>query len=450
MFRSLAVRNFRLFVVGQLFSVTGTWTMFVAQDWLVLSLSGDSGTQLAVVTTLQFLPVLLLTLHGGTLADARNRRRLLLAANATAAALSALVYGAAVAAQPRLWQIYVFAAAIGVVNAVEGPARLAFVGEMVGPDLLPNASALSGAYFNVARVGGPALAGLLIGRFGPVPVFALNAVSYAATVTSLLLMRESELHRPPGPRPRRTGGVRDGLAHVRGRRDLLLPLTLLACVCLFGFNFQLALPLLAKTEFGVGAESFGLLTSAVAAGSLAAALVTTARTGRPRAGVVIGAATAFGLCETGAGLTPTFASTLPALAAVGFTATYFAQATNHHVQLGTDRRYRGRVIALYLLILQGAAPLGSLPLSRLIELLGPRAALWTGGTLSLTAAVTALCLHRAGTRRTRSSTEKAERPRPDSNLWPLSIAGDGDGDGRTFTALPRPDPMGGQEEPTAR
>lgn len=391
-FRSLAVRNFRLFVVGQLFSVTGTWMMLVAQDWLVLSLSGDSATQLGLVTSLQFVPVLLLTLHGGTLADRWDRRRLLGVANGIAGLLAALIFLVAVGPGLRLWHIYVFATALGIVTAVEAPTRMALVGEMVGAELLPNASALSGAYFNVARMVGPALAGLFIGRFGAASVFLLNAISYGATVVSLLLMRASDMcaargrtHRRPRDR-----GVRAGLRHVLHRSDLLLPLVLLAIVGTFGFTFQLTLPLLAKAEFGTSPASFGLLTSALAAGSLGAAFVTTARVRRPTAGVVIGASVLFGLCEIASGLAPTFALTLVALTATGFGAGYFAQATNHRVQLGSDPGYRGRVLALYVVIFQGSTPLGAYPLGRLVEAEGARAGLLAGGLITVTAAAVAL------------------------------------------------------------
>ncbi|WP_256979429.1 MFS transporter [Streptomyces sp. NRRL B-24085] len=391
-FRSLAVRNFRLFVIGQVFSVTGTWMMLVAQDWLVLSLSGDSATQLGIVTGLQFAPVLLLTLHGGTLADRWDRRRLLAVANGIAALLAALVFLVAVGPGLRLWHLYVFATALGMVTAVEAPTRMALVGELVGAELLPNASALSGAYFNVARMVGPALAGLLIGRLGAASVFLLNAVSYGATVASVALMREHErcsVH-PRSDRHRRSSGVTAGLRHVLGRSDLLLPLALLAVVGSFGFNFQLTLPVLAKAEFGTGPASFGLLTSALAAGSLGAALVTTARVRRPTAGVVIGASALFGLCETASGLAPTFALTLVALAATGFGAGYFAQATNHRVQLGSDPRYRGRVLALYVVIFQGSTPLGALPLGPLVEAEGARSGLLAGGLVTLAASAAAL------------------------------------------------------------
>ncbi|WP_328298730.1 MFS transporter [Streptomyces sp. NBC_00435] len=379
--RSLSVRNFRCFTIGQVLSVTCGWMMFVAQDWLVLSMSGDSAQTLGVITALQFAPVLLLTLYAGRLADRYDKRRLLVLANVAAGALALLLGLLLLSGAERLWHIYVFAFALGTVSAVETPARMSFVSEMVGPDLLPNASAMSAAYFNVARIVGPALAGVAIGRFGVVSVVLLNSVSYLATVSALLLMRPQELLRDGI----RTHGakVTDGLRHLRSRPDLVLPLILVACVGLLGFNFQLALPLLAKTVFHTGSASFGMLTTALAAGSLAAAFATTARSGRPSQRLVLGAAIGFAAVETAAGLASGYTVALVLLAGTGFGSVYFAQAANHRIQLGTDPQYRGRVMALYSLIFQGSTPVGALASGWLAERWGVRVVLWGGGLASL-------------------------------------------------------------------
>ncbi|MGW7312170.1 MFS transporter [Streptomyces sp. NPDC054854] len=395
-FEALSVRNFRLFAGGQLLSVTCTWMMIVAQDWLVLSLSGDSGTALGLVTALQFTPVLLLTLMGGRLADRYDKRVLLICANAASGVLSLLFALAVLLPGAELWHVYLFALGLGTVNAVEVPTRLSFISEMVGAELLPNASALSAAYFNAARVVGPALAGLLISGLGTGPVIALNAVSYLATVLSLLAMRPGELQRGGAPR-RGATRVADGLAYVRGRPDLLLPMALVGVVGMFGFNFQLTLPLLAKTVFHADPRAFGLLASALAAGSLLAAFVTTARRGRPTATLVVASAIAFGLLETLTGLAPTFATALVLLAATGFASMTFAQATNHRIQLGSDPRFRGRVMALYALIMQGTTPVGALLLGWLAEHWGARSGLYVGGLVSLAAALAVLFVQLRGT-----------------------------------------------------
>ncbi|MER5208672.1 MFS transporter [Streptomyces sp. NPDC002825] len=392
-FRSLAVRNFRLFAAGQVVSVAGTWMMVVAQDWLVLALTGDSGTALGTVTALQFAPLLLLTLYGGRLADRYDKRRLLIIANVVSGVLALLLSLLVLAGEVRLWHIFLFAFGLGVVNAVEVPTRMSFVSELVGGELLPNASALSAAYFNTARVVGPALAGLLITGFGTGQVMLLNAASYLATVVALRMMRPGELHR--GVRKDSRPRVVDGLRYVRSRPDLMLPMALIAVIGLFGMNFQLTLPLIAKTVFHSDSTSFGLLTTAFAAGSLLAAFAATARRGRPSSGTVIGSALAFGLLETLTGWAPTYTVAAVLLAATGFATIYFAQAANHRIQLGSDPQYRGRVLALYTLIFQGSTPIGALLVGRLTEQLGARSGLYAGGLVSLAAAAVALAVERA-------------------------------------------------------
>ncbi|MEU0203953.1 MULTISPECIES: MFS transporter [unclassified Streptomyces] len=408
-FRSLSVRNFRLFAAGQVLSVSGTWMMVVAQDWLVLSLTGDSGTALGAVTAAQFAPMLLLTLYGGRLADRYDKRRLLMGCNLVsggcAIALTALDAGGTV----RLWHVFLFALCLGTVNAVEVPTRMSFVSEMVGPDLLPNASALSALYFNVARVAGPAFAGLIIAAAGTGAVMALNAVSYLAVVAGLWKMRTSELLPVT-----RDGSARvtDGLRHLASRPDLMVPMALVLFVGLFGLNFQLTLPLLAKTVFHADAASFGLLTTAFAAGSLLAALATTARRGRPSARTVTGAALGFGVLETVAGWAPTYLTAAVLLAGTGFASLYFAQAANHRIQLGSDPRFRGRVLAVYTLILQGSTPLGALLIGWISAHLGARSGLYAGGLLSLAATLGVLLADR--TRARLRATRPTPRPQKES------------------------------------
>lgn len=332
--------------------------------------------------------MLLLTLYGGRLADRYDKRQLLAVANLAAGALALVLSLLVFAHEIRLWQVYALALGLGIVNAVEVPTRLSFVGELVGPELLPNASALSAAYFSVARVVGPALAGVLVTAVGTGWVMLANALSYPLTVLALRLMRPEEIRRAPRgqARPR----VSDGLRYVAGRPDLVLPLALVAVVGLVGLNFQLTLPLLAKTVFHADAAAFGLLSSAFAAGSLLAALAGTGRRHRPSGRLVIGSALAFGALESLAGWAPSFGVAMGLLVLVGFAAIHFAQAANHRVQLGGDPHYRGRVMALYTLILQGSTPLGSLLVGWLSGHWGARSGLVLGGLGSVLAAACAL------------------------------------------------------------
>ncbi|MFF9817555.1 MFS transporter [Streptomyces sp. NPDC014006] len=394
-FRALRTRNFRLFAAGQIVSVAGTWMMVVAQDWLVLGLTGDSAVALGTVTALQFTPMLF-TLYGGRLADSRDKRTLLTVANLVSAVLalvlSLMVFADAVA----LWHIHLFALGVGLVNAVEVPARLAFISELVAPSAVPNASAMSAAYFNVARVLGPALAGLLLTAFGTGWVMLANALSYLAAVAGLRLMRPAELLR--APREEGRARVVDGLRYTLGRPDLAVPMALVAVIGLVGLNFQLTLPLLAKTVFHTGASSFALLTTVFAAGSLLGALATSGRSGRPSARLVTGAAIGFGLLEAAVGWAPAPSAAVVLLFLTGLATIYFAQAANHRIQLGSDPRYRGRVLALYTLVMQGSTPLGALGVGWLSERWGARAGFVVGGVLSLTAGLVALAVDREGRR----------------------------------------------------
>ncbi|MFF6773359.1 MFS transporter [Streptomyces sp. NPDC012637] len=390
-FRSLAVRNFRLFVAGQIVSVAGTWMTVVAQDWLVLSLTDDSATALGTVTALQFTPMLLLTLYGGRLADRHDKRRLLVGCNLASALCALALLVLVVRGAVTVWQIGLLAFCLGVVNSVEVPTRMSFVGEMVGPELLPNASALSGAYFSLARVLGPALAGLLIAGWGTGPVIALNAASYLATVAALRAMRPGELLRAVPPAGR--GRIRDGLRHARDRPDVLHCLVLVGLLGVVGFNFQLTVPLLAKTVFHADATSFGLLSTAFAGGALLGALAGTARRERPSARTVTTAALGLGVLEAATGRAPSHAAAAVLLALTGFAAIGFAQAANHRVQLGCDPGFRGRVLALYTVILQGSTPLGALLVGVLARELGVRGVLFGGGVCCV---VAALAVHAVG------------------------------------------------------
>nr|PZM95391.1 MAG: hypothetical protein DIU77_12490 [Thermocrispum agreste] len=283
-FQSLKVRNYRLFATGQLIKLTGVWMQFTAQYWLVLQLSDDSGTALGLVVALQFLPVLFLSLYGGKLADRHDKRKLLILVNAAWSVLSLAFALMIMSGVVRLWHVFVFAGLLGVANAIENPARQAFVSEMVDTRLLPNALALSAATFNSARIVGPAVAGVAIAWFGTGPVFLVSAISSISPVLSLVRMRVTELHREDlPPAAAREASIRDGLRYVWRRSDLVMVMTMIAVVGALGFNFGITLPILAKTTYHTGAEAFGLLTTLLALGPLAGALASTGRRERPSA-----------------------------------------------------------------------------------------------------------------------------------------------------------------------
>ncbi|MER7455745.1 MFS transporter [Micromonospora sp. NPDC126480] len=402
MFQSLQVRNYRLFASGQLIKLIGVWMMFIAQDWLVLELSDNSATALGIVTALQFTPVLLLTLISGRLADRYDKRMLLFVANAfwtvLALAMSLLVITGVV----QLWHVFAFAALLGVANAVETPVRQAFVSELVGTPLLPNALSLNAATFNSARIIGPALAGLAIAVFDVGPVFLVTALSSIAPLVNVVRMRPAELHREvlPPREERAAAKVVDGLRYVWGRPDLLLPMVMVLVIATSLFNFQLTLAALAKTVFNTGAASFGLFSSALAVGALIGALAGTGRRSRPSVWLVLGAAVAFASFGTLVGLAPTYWLVVVLLLPTGFFMVFFAQACNQRIQLGTDAAFRGRVMALWVLVFLGTNPVGAPVIGWLAETYGAGASIWIGGLVSLTTALLALAwqLRRSGAR----------------------------------------------------
>ncbi|MET7394667.1 MFS transporter [Dactylosporangium sp. NPDC005572] len=385
-FSSLKVRNYRLFSTGQLIKLLGTWMLFTAQDWLVLQLSGNSASALGVVTALQFTPVLLLTLYGGQLADRYDKRRLLLIANGAGALVATLLGVLVVSGVVTLWWVFVTAGLFGMISAIETPVRQAFVSELVAKELLPNALSLSSATFNTARVVGPAIAGVVIALLGDRtgPIFLLTALLSIAPLVSLARMRSSELYRVErAPVAARDARTVDGLRYVRERPDLSLAIFLVLVIGLFGFNFQLTLAVLARVEFKVDAQYFGLLTTAIAVGALAGALASSRRRSRPSVWLVLGAAILFGAFETLVGFAPTFIVAVLLLLPTGFFMIYFAQAANQRVQLGTDAAFRGRVMALYVLVFLGSTPIGSLVIGWCAEQFGPRSGIWAGGLISL-------------------------------------------------------------------
>ena len=387
-FRSLRVRNYRLFATGQVISLSGTWAQRVAQDWLVLELSNDSGIALGITTGLQFLPVLLFGLYGGVLADRYDKRRLLIGAQVTmgvfALALALLDLTGAV----ELWHVFALAFGLGVASAIDTPVRQAFVVEMVGAQDLPNAVSLNSATFNSARIIGPALAGTAIAAVGTGWVFLANALSFVAVLAGLRAMRASELF-PSKRLVRAKGQLREGLAYVRQRPPLLVPMVLVAVVGTFGLNFQILLPLVVKQVFDRGAGAYALLSIMIAVGSLLGALGSARRAGPPRQRTLFVAAGAFGLLTVAVGLAPTYWVMAALLVPTGVMVLTFSTTANAIVQLGSAPQMRGRVMALYILVFLGGTPFGAPLVGAFAEAFGPRASLVLGGSVTALAAVAA-------------------------------------------------------------
>jgi MFS family permease len=391
-FQSLTIRNYRLFASGQLVRLVGVWMLFVAQDWLVLDLSGDSASAVGITVAMQFAPVLPLTLIGGVLADRYDKRILLLAATAAFAGFTLVLALLVVTGAVQLWHVYVGAAATGIAHAIEHPTRHAFVAELVDTTLLPNALSLIAAAITTARILGPAAAGAAIAVLGVGPAFLIAAAVVTIPVFSLTRMRAAEFIREPLPPAADRDRVRitDGLRYVWRRHDLVLPLTMLLVIGGIGFNFHVTLPVLSKVEYDTGAASFGLLATALAVGALAGALTGSWRRSRPSAYLVLGAASAFGLSASLLGLASPYWLVLALLLPTGFFAVLFGQAVNQRVQLGSDPAFRGRVMAIYALVVIGTVPFGALAVGWWSERFGAPSAILLGGLGSLTAAVVGL------------------------------------------------------------
>lgn len=371
-FASLGVRNYRIWYAGATVSNIGTWAGRVGQDWLVLTqLTDNSGTALGIITGLQFLPVLLLAPFAGALVDRLPKRRLLVATQ-TGLLLSSLVLAALVlTGTAELWHAYAVALLQGAITAVDNPARQAFVAEVVPPEQLPNAVGLNSASFNLGRLIGPGLAGLVIAAWGTGQALLLNSLSFVFVLISLSQLRRSELR--PSPRLTGRGGIREGFAYVRGRPDLQLILFLVFILGTFGMNFSVTTALMATQVFGMGAGEFGLLGSVMAIGSLAAALMT-ARRAQPRLWILVAALAGFTVATGLAALAPTYATFAVALVPVGFTALTAMTTANTLVQTRIDPVMRGRVMALYMAIFMGGTPIGAPLIGWLGEVAGAR---WT-------------------------------------------------------------------------
>ena len=385
MFRSLRVRNYRLYASGQLISLTGTWMQRVAQDWLVLQLT-NSGTALGVVTALQFGPALVFGPWGGVLADRADKRKLLLATQ-TGLALVALILGLLdVGGVVTYWQVLVLAAALGTISAVDTPVRQSFVVEMVGRHDLTNAVGINSTIFNAARILGPALAGVMITAVGTGSAFLVNAASSVAVLGGLYLMRTEELH--PAPHlARARGQLREGIEYVRGRHDLMQTMLLVFVIGTFGLNFQITTALLAKQVFHQSASGYGLLSTALAVGACVGAVLATRRVRRPSALFLVGAALAFSVLEIIAGSMPDFLTTALVLIPTGLAMLTFTTAANASVQLGVEPMMRGRVMSLYLVCFMGGTPLGAPIVGWVAEVFGPRWGMLGGGAICMVVAL---------------------------------------------------------------
>jgi MFS family permease len=389
-------RNFRLFFAGQLVSLVGTWMQQVAQGWLVLTLTGDP-FWLGVVATAQFLPVMVLGLFAGVLADVLPKRQTLIAVQAVMMSLAIVLAILTAAGIVQIWMIIVLALLLGCANAVDMPVRQAFAIEMVGPRDIGNAVALNSAMFNGARVVGPALAGLTIAAFGIAPAFAINAVSFLAVLIGLSLMRDEELLRARlVPAPRSVGAVfdnlREGLAFVRHTPLVLLAVVTLGFTATFGMNLQVVIPPLAQA-LGSDASGYGFLMTASGLGALTAALSLVVG-GRPRPVRIALGSMLLGAASILLALSTTFALSLLFMVLIGAGGIAMAATANATIQLAVPDGLRGRVMSVYTTVFSASTPVGGLAMGVIASKVGIAEAIAIGGVLSLLTGIGAFAWYR--------------------------------------------------------
>jgi MFS family permease len=394
-FSSLRIRNFRLYFTAQLISVSGTWMQTVAQAWLVLHLTG-SGVDLGIVVGLQFLPMLLFGPFGGLVADRTNKRRLLFVTQ-TGGGLLALALGVLVVShQVQLWQVYVLASLLGVVNLFDNPARQTFMMEMVGRDDLPNAVSLNTVVMNASRVIGPAIGGVVITLFGLGVSFFINAASYGAVIIGLSMMRSAEL-RPTEQVARAKGQIRDGFRYVWSTPSLRNTLLAIALIGVFAYNFTVTLALLAKATFHGGAGTYSLLTSCMAVGAVVGGLVAAHRA-RPTPRLLQVLALVFGGLLAAVALAPTLVAAAILIVLMGAASIGFIATANATLQLSAEPAMRGRVMALYAMAFLGTTPIGAPLVGAIAQWTNPRVALLTGAVATVVAAGLLMWRHQAALR----------------------------------------------------
>ncbi|MFN8483669.1 MAG: MFS transporter [Anaerolineae bacterium] len=356
-FHAFRSYNYRLFWLGQLVSLTGTWMQTIGQSWLVLQLTA-SPLAVGIVTALQTLPILLFTLFGGVFADRVPKRKFLLLTQVISA-LQALVLGILVyTGRVQLWQVYALALVLGIINAFDNPTRQAFIVELVGREDLPNAVALNSSLFNAARIIGPAVGGVLIAVVGIATAFFLNALSFIAPIVALLLMRPERFFNVPTPvRGNVFRQIGEGLSFVRHTVPAFIVVIMMAVLGTFGYNFSVTLPLIAEFVLHTSAAGFGLLTSFMGIGSLIGALLLANRS-QATFPLLLGSSVLFAVFLAAVALSTVLPVTAVLLILLGFASISYTATSNTLLQLNAPDQLRGRVMSIYFLLFAGTTPIG--------------------------------------------------------------------------------------------
>jgi MFS family permease len=393
-FVALHHRNFRLFWFGQLISLIGTWMQSIGQAWLVLELTHNA-LLLGLVGALQFLPVLLFTLFGGVLADRWPKRTVLLFTQSSAMIEAIILWVLVATGMVQIWHILVLAALLGMTNSLDMPTRQAFVVEMVGREDLPNAIALNSSLFNMARIIGPAIGGLIIATLGVAPLFLLNGMSFIAVLIGLVMIDMTKLHGQDKPlalqhRDVKQGTIkslREGLVYVFQTPSVLLIIAFVGVISLFGINFNVVLPLFATGVLHAGAAGFGFISSAFGIGSLLSALWLAWNNKKPSVQQMLVGGTVFCVAEAAFAISHLYVLSLVLIAAVGFAQIAFTAVANTTLQTVSPDHLRGRVMSVYMMVFNGTTPVGNLFTGALAAPFGASISLLVGALLSLVAAV---------------------------------------------------------------
>ena len=383
-FSALKVRNFRLYFIGQGISVSGTWMQSVAQSWLILDLTG-SGLMLGITVALQFLPMLLAGPWGGLVVDRSNKRTVLFMTQG-AGGLLALTLGILTAVgRPHVSTVLALAFGLGIVNLFDNPARQAFVQEMVGRELLPNAVSLNSVLMNAGRVIGPSIAGILIATSGIAVSFFVNAATYVAVILALALMRTSEL-TPIRTAARSKGQLRAGFRYAFGEAKIRDVLIAIGIVGVFAFNFTTVLPLLVRFSFHRSAGSYGVLMGAMGLGAVAGGLMVAHRS-RPTFAMLTVLCFAFGVLLVGVAVAPTMLVAMVLLIPMGAVSIAFVSTSNAMLQLLSREEMRGRVMSLFAIGFLGSTPIGAPLMGAIASATTPRVSLLVGAVATMGAAV---------------------------------------------------------------
>jgi MFS family permease len=393
-FRALQHHNFRLFWFGQMISLIGTWMDTTGQAWLVLQLT-HSPLLLGLVGALQFLPVLLFSLFGGVLADRLPKRTVLLCTQSCNMLIALSLFLLVITGAVQIWHILLLATLLGISNALDMPTRQAFVVEMVGREDLPNAIALNSSLFNMARIVGPGIAGLIISAFGLAPLFLFNGMSFIAVLTGLAMVDMRQLHgfdslagsQHHAEKQGAMKSLREGLAYVFHTPSVLLIIAVIGVISLFGINFNVVLPLFATDILHVGAAGFGFLSSVFGIGSLLSALWLAWNNKKPSVRHMLVGCIVFCGAEAAFAISHLYALSLLLIATVGFAQIAFTAMANTTLQTVSPQHLRGRVMSVYMMVFNGTTPLGNLFTGGLAATFGTSLALFAGAFLSLVAAL---------------------------------------------------------------